>query len=130
MAVDAAPGVRTMARHERPLKAISWLGRLRHQDHSPNSSSRASCSASASLKSISRGRFPGNFTLGVEAPHGVTGFFEFSKNPGNQLDSGEARDVFFDPLIFAIHPKSKNLGHAESHSCVPTRKSLPAAQRN
>jgi hypothetical protein len=36
----------------------------------------------------SRCRFPGNFALFVEVPHGVTSFLEFAKNLGDKLGSG------------------------------------------
>jgi hypothetical protein len=65
-----------------------------------------------------RRRFPGDFALFVQVPHGVTRFFEFSKNLGDQLGSGAACGVIFDPLIFNIDPKPKNLGDAEFHSCA------------
>jgi hypothetical protein len=44
--------------------------------------------------------FPGNFALFVDVPHRVTRFFEFPKNLGDQLGSGAAWAVIFDPLIF------------------------------
>jgi hypothetical protein len=68
-----------------------------------------------------RRRLPGNFALGVEIPHRVTGILEFSKNLGDQLSSGAAWAVIFDPLMFDIHPESKNLGHSDFHSCVLTQ---------
>jgi hypothetical protein len=67
-----------------------------------------------------RRRFPGNLAFGVEVPHGVTSFLEFPKNLGDQVNSGSAWTVIFDPLIFDIDPKSKNLRHAEFHSCALT----------
>jgi hypothetical protein len=66
------------------------------------------------------GRFPGNFALFVEVPHGVTRFLEFSKNLGYELGSGAAWAVIFDALIPNIDPESENLGHAEFHCCVLT----------
>jgi hypothetical protein len=59
----------------------------------------------------SRCRFPGNFAFGVEAPHSVTGGFELAKDLGQKLGSGAAWAMIFDPLIFDIHPKSKDPGH-------------------
>jgi hypothetical protein len=47
----------------------------------------------------SRCRFPGNFALGVEVPHGLAGLLEFPKNLGDQFGSGPACGVIFDPLI-------------------------------
>jgi hypothetical protein len=62
------------------------------------------------------GRFPGNFSLFGEIPHGITRFFEFPKNLGYEFGSGAAWPVIFDPVIFDIHPKSKNLGHMNCDS--------------
>jgi hypothetical protein len=75
----------------------------------------------------SRCRFPGNFALFVEVPHGVTHFFELPKNVGDQLDSGAAWVVIFSPVIFNIDPESKTLRHAEFHSCSLTRNSQSVA---
>jgi hypothetical protein len=47
-------------------------------------------------------RLPGNFTIGVEVPHGVTSFLELAKDLGDQLGSEAAWPVIFDPLIFDI----------------------------
>jgi hypothetical protein len=45
-----------------------------------------------------RGRFPSNFAFGVETPHGVTGFFEFPKNLGQELGFGASWLMIFYPL--------------------------------
>jgi hypothetical protein len=58
-----------------------------------------------------RGRFPSNFALGVDVSHGLAHLFEFSQNFGYEFGSGEAREVFLDPLIFDIYPKTKDPGH-------------------
>jgi len=56
-----------------------------------------------------RARFPGNFALVVEAPHGLAHLLEFSKNLGDQRGSRAAWPVISDPLVFDIHPKTKDL---------------------
>jgi hypothetical protein len=72
------------------------------------------------------GRFPGNFALFVQVPHRLARLLNTSKDLGDQLGSGAAYSVIFDPLIFNIDPEPKHLGHAKSHSCVLTvnRRSL------
>ena len=61
-------------------------------------------------------RFPGDFTLGVEVPHGLSRLLETTKNLRQKRGAGAFRGAIFALLVFDIHPEPKILGYPEFHS--------------
>jgi hypothetical protein len=63
----------------------------------------------------SRTRFPGDFAIRIEVPHGVAAFLVLVQNLSDQLPFGQFRMIEFNVLIGDIHPESQGPVHSEFH---------------
>jgi hypothetical protein len=62
-----------------------------------------------------RGRFPGNFSLSIETPHGVSASFVFTQDLSHELPLGEIGMLPLYVFTGDMHPKLQALVHSVFH---------------
>ena len=60
-------------------------------------------------------RFPGNFAIRIEVPHGVAAFLVLVQNLSDQPPFGQFRMIGFNILIGDIDPESQGPVHSDFH---------------
>jgi hypothetical protein len=66
----------------------------------------------------SRTRFPPDFAICIEVPHGIAAFLVLVQNLSDQLPFGEINVLGFYMLVGDIDPKSQGLVHSQFHRVI------------
>jgi hypothetical protein len=72
----------------------------------------------------SRTRFPGDFAIRIEVPHGVAAFLVLMQNLRYELTFGEINMVQFYVLVGDTDPEPQGFVHGEFHAGLPGRGDL------